>query len=571
MSINKKVLASKIEADKSDAYEYQHRRHNQWRMNYILYRDTVIVDRVFQRQTANIPMTKATIKTIMAAIGKMIEFDFVNRDNNKDKELVFNAYWDDVLEDNIASLKDIVDKKQLLLKGRSFKFWYIKDGKPRMKVFDAYDILVDRLADPTDIDSARFIIQQHIFTTLGKILSNPAYDAGAKAKLREFFESQEGGVVSEENQESLMFKNQRLKDLGVMNTEDFATGETIVELNNVYYKLWDEEEKAEKIYFIVYAHNQVLQVTPLEDIYGKTPDRFWRDHYPFEWVADDVEVTDVWSDGVADIVRGSNIAVNALFSQMMENRTLRNYNMYFYNSSLSKERFAPQTFTPRPWGWYPVPGNPNEVIQQVQIPNLEDSINDIRFIMDVVGKATAVTDTQQGDINNRKVTLGEVQMAFTQSLKRIDSITPFLKTSWKLFANKFVKMIEGSHHLLDDRKLYKKGYRGTVFNKKISGKDLVSESMFDVEVVSVGDRQAKAIDVLKKLDLASAKMPENQALKKVYADKILSFIDDLTPEERDQINQAQEMQPQVQMPVQNQPINLQPQAQGVNPAVMQGQ
>ena len=97
--------------------------------------------------------------------------------------------------------------------------------------------------------------------------------------------------------------------------------------------------------------------------------------------AGDVERTDCWSDGGADSIRQLNLVANARWSQKVENGTLANFGMYFYDST-AKEGWTPVGYDPSPFGFYPLPGKPADVLQPVEIdemePSLESSIGSIR-------------------------------------------------------------------------------------------------------------------------------------------------------------------------------------------------
>lgn len=73
--------------------KFRERRHPQWTENYELYRDTVITNRLSQRQSVNVPLMKETIKTILANIDDAPDLYFENLDNDKQKELFMNEYW----------------------------------------------------------------------------------------------------------------------------------------------------------------------------------------------------------------------------------------------------------------------------------------------------------------------------------------------------------------------------------------------------------------------------------------------------------------------------------------------
>ena len=55
------VISKNLEADR----RWRERRHSQWTTNYELYRDTVITNRLLQRQSVNVPYMKKTVKTYL--------------------------------------------------------------------------------------------------------------------------------------------------------------------------------------------------------------------------------------------------------------------------------------------------------------------------------------------------------------------------------------------------------------------------------------------------------------------------------------------------------------------------
>ena len=119
---------------------------------------------------------KQTIRTLLKDVDDMPVLYFENLDNDKQAEVFQNEYWKKVLELNKAELKDIMDKRQVFLYGRSFDQWQIVDGMIRWTIIDPEDILVDRYMDPSDIDSSRFLIHTHIFVPLSSLELNKDYD-----------------------------------------------------------------------------------------------------------------------------------------------------------------------------------------------------------------------------------------------------------------------------------------------------------------------------------------------------------------------------------------------------------
>src|SRR5258708_375241 len=148
IKIDHDLLKDKLHRNKQDGFFFQRRRHPQWTENYELYRDTVIVNRLTQRQSVNIPLMKETVKTILAGIDDDSKIEFEELDNDEQKQIFFNEYWNWTQDLNKLELKDIVDKKQVLLYGRSFWKMNIVDGAFNCEVLDPQDVLVDRYSDP---------------------------------------------------------------------------------------------------------------------------------------------------------------------------------------------------------------------------------------------------------------------------------------------------------------------------------------------------------------------------------------------------------------------------------------
>src|SRR3990167_3178434 len=185
--------------NKTSGYNYRERRHDSWDENYELYRDTVTINRLTQRQSVNVPLMKQTIRTLLKDVDDMPVLYFENLDNDKEAEIFKNEYWKWTVEQNRMDLQDIVDKRQVFLYGRSFDQWQIVDGKVKMTVQDPMDILIDRYTDPTNIHSARFLIHTHIFVPLSSLENNSDYDQEAVRRLKLFYATGEGLIKVKDN------------------------------------------------------------------------------------------------------------------------------------------------------------------------------------------------------------------------------------------------------------------------------------------------------------------------------------------------------------------------------------
>lgn len=557
--------------NKETGFNYRERRIEAWRENYELYRDEVQVNRLTQRQSVNIPMMKTQLRTLLKDVDDMPVIEFENLDNDKEAQIFQNEYWKLTLDENNAEIQDIVDKKQDFFYGRTFDSWQIENGKIRWEIEDTEDMLVDRFMNPHDVDSSRFLIHLHVFKPLSELRKNPDYDQKKVKELALFFESKLGLVKAEDNKNSLQQKNQKLANLGVTDTEDPLLGETYVELTLHYVfrdKLNGKEIDEQIIHYVEAEDQQILMAKPQEEIIGTTEDNFWRSHYRYNTWGDDVDKQDFWTDGIADIVRVPNKVINSWFSQLVENRSLRNMGMHYYDASLKDEGFSPGTYEPRAFGWYPVyTGSKNlkDVFQKVDIPDLSESIDEMDYVVQMTEKATGATATQQGVQTDRQITLGEVQLAQGEAKARTQGMSKFYTQAWKQRAEKFLKLIEAAPDKLDAVKIYKKG-RNTddVFEREISPKDWMTKAGYRVKVWSQDEKKANDTDSLNKLNAVWMNMMDNMKLKEIYNRKLLEFAD-LQPDEITEVMEFEKQkmnqplgQPQVPPPAPTAPPQATP-------------
>lgn len=519
--------------NKQSGYNYRERREEDWRENYTLYRDRVITNRLTQRQSVNVPLMKTTIKTILKDTDDMPVIYFENLDNDKQRELFLNEYWKYTLDYNKAELFDLVDKKQEGLFGRTFDQWQIMDGKVKITSVATDDILVDRYCDPTNIHSSRFLIHTHIFVPLSVIEANEDYDEAKVADLVMWHGTQAGLIKNADNQKMLVEKNNKMRDLGLTDVEEPILGETIVELT--LHFLYDKKEgdDEEQIYLKVEADNyNILLNKPLEKIIGETKDHFWRNHYPYNSWADDLEKQDFWSDGIGDVVRTGNKVANTWYSQLVENRTLRNFNMHYH---AQVEGWTPQTYQPMPWGWYEVPvpagGKVQDVLQTVEIPELSESLDEMEYVITMIEKATGATAAQQGQVEQRQVTLGEVQLAIGEAKERIKGISKLYTQVWKERAEMFLKLIEAAPDKLDMVRIYKKGLNSDdIYTREIGPEDWRAEMGYNVRIWSQDEKNNKDTQDIEKTNAAKANMPDNPKVDEVFKRRLLEFAG-FTPQE----------------------------------------
>lgn len=539
-----------LRLNKEDGYNYRQRRQEDWLENYTLYRDRVTINRLTQRQSVNLPIMKMFLRTLLKDVDDIPVMYFENLDNDKQAELFQNEYW--LLtgdhDHNKFELQDIVDKRQVFHFGRSFMQWQIINGQIKSTVQDPEDILVSRYTDPINLHSSRFLTHTHIFVPLSSLKNNPHYDQKEVAELEMFYTTDKGLIKAEDNLNMLTEKNRKMEEMGVPDVAKPVLGETYVELSLNFLFREKETRKGQyfenQIFLYVDAENErILQKAPLEEVIGETSDHFWQTHYSYDTWADDLERQDFWSDGIADIIRTPNKVLNAWFSQLVENRTLRNLNMNLYNSSI--EGYVPQTWQPRAWGMYGIPVPPGQkitdVFMQMPVQDLSESLDEINFLIQVLEKATGATATQQGVQTEKRITLGEVQLALGEAKERIKGMSKFYVPVWKERGTMFLKLIEAASNKLDAVKIYKKGLNtDTIHSKEIAPKDWMTKSGYRTKIWSQDEKNTHDMKALERMNAVKSNMPDNPKVDEIYKRKLAEWAD-FTPEE---VNEVMEYEKQ---------------------------
>jgi hypothetical protein len=260
---------------------------------------------------------------------------------------------------------------------------------------------------------------------------------------------------------------------------------------------------------------------------------------------------------------------------MTENRTLKNFQMHWYDAT--KQGYVPQTYEPGPGRMLPAPGNPNETIMPVQISGLEDTLEAMNWVVSMAERASGATAIEKGVGETGTQTLGEVQVLVGKAMERSLAMQKFYRGSWYELANKWAALMHANSNKM--MSLYKIGRDGNLYPKSIYPKDWKSKFGYDPIVQSTSEQEQNTIKSVQKFAYVTAQFPQNQALRKISQRRQLDLLD-LTPEEMREIGEAEDQvqaQMEAQQQMQGQPQTAQPQEQAqqmVDPAIaktIQGQ
>lgn len=533
----------KLRDEKFAANELQQRKHTHWNDNYELMRGKVRTNRLTQRQAVNIPLMKETIKTSLSKVDEAPMVDWQELGGDEEKELIYQEVWNDAYKTDQLEIKDTLGKKNVLIYGLDTKFLNITDKGVSITVLDPYDIVFDPLRDPNDVETARFFVIQNIFRSVREILADEKYSEEGKNSLRTWADSPAGITQSGENKEQFEKKMERMRAMNVESKDFalFAGGDRIINMSQHFTQFWDEKKKKFVRHVVTYAEDFIeLRDVTLKEAIGV---EFW----PIDTWAEDIETQDQYPDSVADLVRDINKVINVWFSQLIENRTLKNFRMHWFTPSQS---YTPQTYTPGPGVMLPAPPGDDirKVIMPVDVDGLDDTLSAISALTQIVERGSGATAIDKGQSQGGSQTLGEVELLVGKAMERASSMSKFYRQHWYRVAYKWDKMLHANAPKF--MTLYKASQSGKLYPKRIYAADWVSETGYEPVIRSSSEQEAESLKGVQKWKLVLSMFPANPVLRRIAQKRTLEIVD-LTPEELKQVEeaekQAQKMQEQTMM------------------------
>lgn len=531
----------RLKIEKKAAVELQQRKHDDWDDNYELYRNKVRTNRLTQRQAVNIPLMKETVKTLLSRIDEPPAVDWKELAGDEQKELVYQEVWDDQSRRNKLELVDILDKKNVLLYGLSVKKLNLDENGVVASVLDIYDTALDPLTSPWDLESARFIIHQNIFRPVRDILADTRYSDEGKNELKIWADSPPGITQGQVNKEEWEKKMERLRSMGVDSNDFnyFAGGDRLVNLTEHYTKRWNIKKKGFEKRVVVYAEDKIeLLNETLMDLIGV-------DFWPFVIWSEDPETNDVYPDSVADLVRTPNKVLNVWFSQLIENRTLKNFQMHWF---LPSQNYTPQTYTPGPGVMLPAPPGEDirKVISPVEVSGLDDTLTAIQSIIQIVERGSGATAIEKGQPEKGQQTLGEIQILVGKANERVTGMAKFYRLAWYEYAWKWNLLMHANAPKI--LKLYKIGRSGKAYPKTAIQGEWKSEAGYEPIVRSSSEQETENTKGIQRFLFILSQFPNNLALRKIAQKRMLEIVD-LTPEELREVEEGEKQtEEQLQLP-----------------------
>lgn len=511
---------TKLLDEKKSGRMFQDRKHPDWDENYELYRNKVKTNRLTQRQAVNIPLMKETIKTLLSKTDDLQQVTWREKSGDQMKEIIYQEIWNKFTKDNKLDLLDILDKKNVFLYGLGTKTLNPEEDGVCCYVRDVYDVIFDPLMNPLDIETARFIVHQNIFKTLREILADDRYDEKGKDELRNFMATPKGQIVSGQNKIEWEKRQVRLRAMGVQDRQFplFAGGDVIVNITEHFTQLWETDKFVRHV--VTYADNR----TELSDVTLK--EAIGIDLWPDIYWTEDPETNDIYPDAVADLIRTPNKVINVWLSQQIENRTLQNFQMHWYDATV--QGYQPQTYEPGPGRMLPAPGDPNKTIMPVAINGLDETFKAIDYLTTLVERGSGATALEKGEPEEGAQTLGEVQILVGKASERAKTMAKFYRAAMYDLAKKWDALMQAN--TFKPFKLYKTGTDGKIYEKVVTAKDWKSAAGYEPQVSSSSEQEADDLKSVQKWQFVLQQFPNNIALKKLAQKRELSLLD-LTAQE----------------------------------------
>jgi len=262
---------------------------------------------------------------------------------------------------------------------------------------------------------------------------------------------------------------------------------------------------------------------------------------------------------VGDLVRVPNKILNIWFSQQVENRTLQNFQMHWFDATI--QGYQPQTYEPGPGRMLPAPGDPNKTIMPVQINGLDETMKAMDYLINIMERNTGATAIEKGESDVGVQTLGEIQMLAGKATERAKTMAKFYKGSWYRLAKKWDGMMQANS--FPKKELFKTGIDGKVYKKVVYNSDWKSNAGYEPTVSSSSEQEADDIKSIQKFGFVKQQFPNNLALNSILQQRSLKILD-LTPAELKEVEdeetkmkeaaQMQAQQPQPSQPAPPSPI-----------------
>ena len=187
--------------------------------------------------------------------------------------------------------------------------------------------------------------------------------------------------------------------------------------------------------------------------------------------------------------------------------------MNFYDSK-ALENWTPIGYDPSPFGFYPLPGPPKEVLQRVEIEEMADVFEEFNFIDGEIQGVSGASSIDSGDedanAGGAQQTAQEIQILAAKSEQRAKNVSKYHKRYWEDIGKVFVALVQANGASMATPKLHKKGPSGKYYGKTLDLRTTFSKDGYKVKVGSKADKEAEGqpAAAIQQLQIGERTVPE---------------------------------------------------------------
>jgi|15BtaG_2_1085339.scaffolds.fasta_scaffold00965_7 hypothetical protein len=421
---NRQQIILRSLKERAHALQYRQKRESKWQLVDDLYHGYKKPS-VVTRANVHIPKMHGGIETFVSKIDDPPYINFeAQAPQDMKRAFRLNALKDLDYVNGDWELVDILGKKMGAKYGRCVFKKYSTSEDGFTDYFDLVDVL-DFYIDPTagglfPMRHASYLGHDNIIKSTHDLSDPKKYDQEVVEKIAT---KMTADSQADNDHQSLQ---KRRQSLGL--SQAVLIEEESIRLSE-HYTTFNGEK-----YIVLLApdFNDAVRVVKLADVYPSGD-------YPFATWAVYPDALEFWTPGVGELLIEVNIIQNISMSQMLDNITMRNYNMKAYDMTKVPDK---SQLIPRPQGLIAVNGDPRTIIQDIMPPEIDQSLA-LYNTMDRVNETeTGLNRQSKGMPNSKRMSATEFAGLIEQTADRFFSANRTYKSAMRRVAQLYAKGIQ---------------------------------------------------------------------------------------------------------------------------------
>lgn len=343
-------------------------------------------DNLDARANVDLGRMQEHVHTILSKVDSPIVFNFTKRKLSQLKRVErLNALRSIDSDNDNWVMKDIVGKKQCIIYGRAIYSYFAdsQDGyNPHLENVDVYNFLIDPAAGGIDIEEAMYLGRYGVTrmrSDIEKGIKDGDYLRTEATLLLE------GDGNSSESQKERINQKSRTQDLNINGSQ-----KEIGNKDKFVFWQWCTTYGGKRYYLLLNeSGGTAIRVEELKD-------NFKSNLYPFWTYAAFPDLTEFWTPGYCDYVRGIFMAQAVSINQMLDNSEQRNKPQKVVNVNAVKD--LAQLKYQRGGNYIQVTGDGpvRNYIDFLEVPSIDTPVQVYNILEGIQEKSSGVTAGSKG-------------------------------------------------------------------------------------------------------------------------------------------------------------------------------